>query len=45
MAAGVALSGDLEGQSLERLTSFVSFWFAWTDYHPGTELYQAPAGS
>ena len=45
MAAGVALSGDLEGQSLERLTSFVSFWFAWTDYHPGTEIYQAPAGS
>ena len=45
MGAGVAVSGDLEGATLERLPSFVSFWFAWTDYHPGTELYEAPAGS
>ena len=45
MATGVAVSGDLEGESLERLPSFVSFWFAWTDYHPGTEVYEAPAGS
>ena len=45
MAAGVAVSGELEGETLRRLPSFVAFWFAWTDYHPATELYEAPAGS
>ncbi len=28
-----------------RPRSLVSFWFAWTDYHPGTEVYEAPACS
>jgi hypothetical protein len=45
MATGVALSGDLEGQRLDRLPSFVSFWFAWPDYYPSTEIYQPPASS
>ena len=45
MATGVAVSGDLEGETLRRLPSFVAFWFAWTDYHPETELYEPPAGS
>lgn len=45
MATGVAVSGDLEGETLRRLPSFVAFWFAWTDYYPETELYEPPAGS
>ena len=39
-ARGVALSGPLAGAELERLPSFVSFWFAWTDFYPGTDLYE-----
>jgi hypothetical protein len=44
-ATGMAISGELEGERLERLSSFVSFWFAWSDYHPETEIYQFPASS
>ena len=42
---GVALSGPLEGTQLRQLPSFVSFWFAWSDFYPGTTVYQPPAGS
>lgn len=42
-ATGVAVNGPLEGTRLGQRRSFVSFWFAWTDFHPGTELYEAPA--
>ena len=38
-ATGVALSGPLEGRQMEQLASFVSFWFAWTDFYPDTLLY------
>ena len=38
-AAGEALSGPLAGERLRQIQSFVSFWFAWSDFHPDTELY------
>ena len=36
---GRAIDGPLQGASLERLPSHYSFWFAWTDFHPATELF------
>ena len=36
---GRAFEGELEGQTLARLTSHLSFWFAWKDWYPDTELY------
>ena len=41
---GEALSGPLSGARLEQLPTFVSFWFAWTDFYPSTELYEPTAG-
>ncbi len=43
-ARGVALSGPLAGTELEQLPSFVSFWFAWSDFYPGTTVYQPEVG-
>ena len=40
---GQAIDGPLSGQRLERLPSHYSFWFAWSDFHPDTELC-GPAG-
>lgn len=40
-----AVSGPLLGSALQRLPSHYSFWFAWTDFHPGTELYHIGTGS
>ncbi len=37
--SGVAKDGELAGTRLTQLASFVSFWFAWTDFHPDTGLY------
>ncbi len=36
---GVAVSGSLEGESLERLASSPGFWFEWVAFHPETLLY------
>ena len=36
---GLAVEGPLEGQALRRVPSAYSFWFAWSDFHPDTELY------
>ena len=36
---GLAISGQLKGKRLERALSHLSFWFAWTDWNPDTELY------
>ncbi|NND01162.1 MAG: DUF3179 domain-containing protein [Acidimicrobiia bacterium] len=36
--AGVALSGELAGASLERIPHLDTFWFAWSTYRPGSEL-------
>ena len=38
-ATGEALDGPLAGETLRHVESFVSFWFAWSDFHPDTELY------
>ena len=38
---GRAVSGPLLGSALQRLPSHYSFWFAWTDFHPATELFGA----
>ena len=37
---GKASSGSLAGASLEFAPSFISEWYGWSGYHPGTELYQ-----
>ena len=39
LVTGWAVEGPLEGQFLPRLPSFYSFWFAWSDFHPDTELF------
>jgi len=41
---GQAVEGPLSGQRLERLPSHYSFWFAWSDFHPETELYKTAPG-
>ena len=41
---GRAIDGELEGTVLTRLPSHYSFWFAWSDFHPDTELYDNTAG-
>ena len=41
---GRAIDGPLAGTALERLPSFYSFWFAWSDFHPDTELFALPQG-
>ena len=41
---GQSVEGPLFGQRLERLPSHYSFWFAWSDFHPETELYGPAAG-
>lgn len=37
---GTAVEGELEGEHLSRVSSISSFWFAWTDFYPDTELFQ-----
>ena len=36
---GLAVEGQMKGQRLERIPSHLSFWFAWTDWNPDTELF------
>ncbi len=36
---GQAVSGPLEGQSLNRVISIESFWFDWAAFHPDTGIY------
>ncbi len=38
---GRAIDGPLAGMALQRLPSHYSFWFAWSDFHPDTELFEA----
>lgn len=37
--SGRALDGELQGATLKRIPSHLSFWFAWSDWHPQTLLY------
>ncbi len=36
--AGMAVSGPLAGAQLQYVTSFVTEWYGWAAYHPGTEI-------
>ncbi len=45
MLSGEALAGPLLGQGLREVPSLVSFWFAWKDFHPNTELYEPAVAS
>ena len=37
---GLAVSGPLEGRSMERLALSPGFWFEWIAFHPDTEVYE-----
>ena len=36
---GEAVRGPLEGAALEPFRSLLTYWFAWKDYHPQTDVY------
>lgn len=36
---GSAIDGELKGSRMERIPSHLSFWFAWSDWNPQTEIY------
>ena len=40
LLTGRAISGPMAGMALKRLPSHYSFWFAWSDFHPNTALYE-----
>ena len=37
---GRATTGTLEGEQMTMIPSFQLFWFAWSDFHPNTTVYQ-----
>ena len=37
---GVAVEGELAGQTLTQIPTTLSFWFGWKDYYPDTEIYR-----
>lgn len=37
---GRAVSGPLEGRTLERIPSLSDYWFDWHLYHPDTDVYR-----
>lgn len=39
---GEAIAGPLAGETLQRAPSHLSFWFAWKDWNPETEIYPGP---
>ena len=39
-ASGLAVSGSMKGTQLETHPFILSFWFAWTDFYPDTDLYE-----
>lgn len=42
-AYGLCISGKLKGTQLKPLVLEPEFWFAWSEFHPKTELYAAAA--
>jgi hypothetical protein len=42
-AYGNCISGKLKGSHLEGLILEPEFWFAWSEFHPGTAIYSAEA--
>ena len=41
---GVAIKGRLKGKRLQKYPFIAAHWFACTDFHPQTELYEPPEG-
>ena len=41
--SGRAFEGPLTGKTLSRALSHLSFWFAWKDWNPDTEVYDLPS--
>ena len=41
-ASGLAVSGPMSGSQLEPYPYIMSFWFAWTDFYPDTDVYVLP---
>ena len=39
MLTGEAVEGELKGTKLEQIPANYSFWFAWKDWHPSTQLF------
>lgn len=39
---GRAVAGSLAGTQLTQILAFDHFWFAWSAFHPDTELYHTP---
>jgi hypothetical protein len=39
---GLCVEGDLKGEQLEPVVAGLSFWFAWTNFHPSTRLPPRP---
>ena len=37
---GTAISGELKGLQLDRLTYDPGFWFEWVAFHPDTLVYE-----
>ncbi|MCH7506865.1 MAG: DUF3179 domain-containing protein [Proteobacteria bacterium] len=37
---GTAVSGARTGQQLQKTNSYISYWYAWTAFFPGAEIYQ-----
>lgn len=35
---GLAVTGPFAGTRLQYVTSFVTEWYGWAAYHPGTEI-------
>ena len=42
-AYGNCLSGPLAGTHLDALILEPEYWFAWSEFHPNTAIYSAPA--
>jgi hypothetical protein len=42
-AYGLAVKGPLKGTRLKPLILIPEFWFAWSQFRPGTRLFAAPA--
>lgn len=38
--SGIAVGGPVEGRRLKPVLFFNSFWFAWSDFCPNTELFE-----
>ena len=42
---GLCVSGKLRGSQLDTLILEPEYWFAWSEFHPKTSIFAAPAGA